>query len=692
MTRAVGTRSSKRKPLKFSQDQEIIPDDCKQSSPSILSQSTTKQTVMKNKCAAAMKENIPDDCKQSSPSILSQSAAKRTMLKNKCAGAMKENISPKGEANKFLKSTPVINKDVFSPVRKSVRHHKYSPSLQDTLAKNTPERNVLCDKTNSWTTDGNKPDRKHVQVLQTVENKKNTLYKIINVPDPNGSGSAEKSSCGKENISSESHVPIYRNKELLEVESESKTLPTQKNEAVYEFEVDENEEPVQKKRRKKRVYIRKPKLGPKALTINNIKYSSTESLASLPEKPIAQKKRPTKGTKANLKLCPVVTLNDSEATCYSAKSFMSHPPSLILCENRNFQSKHELSVLQETQSEQCASPENVDSISDHLTETNCNSSIPLNISACSKENNPISTCSHFSPNPRCYVSKTSNKSNSSLIHNSNSGQAIANNTLPFQVSSCLANSSVTSTHVFLSSTPCKRTSLIVRNNSVFDDSCDLPRGMRPSTGFIKDVSASGNTSTDHCFGFDEPEELEEPLVSPIKSNIDLVPTRKPVKLFSWKTEPNQEERHKPSAQEVIEMLKATIPKTNNKQTSEVFDTSVQQRSSPSPTEELNEIPVNFRKPPRRSYERQRRIRHNSDHEEEEDESEKEHYDIEEEKEKVPKVVKKCYKKTANTTKTAKPRVTKSKQKAAKEEEELERLAAQMNAQFQKIEQMNLVVE
>uniref|UniRef100_A0A1B6H1I4 Uncharacterized protein n=1 Tax=Cuerna arida TaxID=1464854 RepID=A0A1B6H1I4_9HEMI len=650
----------------------------------------------KRKQGKSSQEIIPEDFKQISPSILSQSTAKQTLLQKTCSTVMKENISPKEPTRRPLKPMPVYRKEVYSPVRKSGRHQKSSPSVQDEVLKNISERNVLCDKTNSLKTRGKVINKKNIEIIQTIENKKNTVYKIISVPDPNLSNSIQENFPDKNNICKGTHIPIYKNKGLLEIGSESKTSPANKNEGVYEFEVDENEEPVQKKKRKKRVNPRKPKIGPKALTINNIKYSSTESLVSLPEKPIAQKKKPTKGATNNLKRCSsVVTLNDNEDTCYSIKSFMSHPPSLVSRENTNFKSKHQLSILQETQSEQCTSPVNMDFTNEHPPDNNSDSPTPLNISANSKTNNNPSTSvlSNFSPNPRCYVSKTSNKTNSNLSNPSGACQKSANDTLPLQLSSCSANVSVTSTCNFLSSTPCKRTSLVVKNNSVFDDSCDLPHGigLRPSTGFIKDASAYVNASVDHCFGFDEPEELEEPLVSPIKGNIDLVP-RKPVKILSWKTEPNHVDIPKPSTQEVIEMLKASIPKAATKQTSDVFDTSTQQCSSPTLTDEHIEVAVSFRKPPRRSYERQRRIRRYSDHEEEDYESEKENNAIEEEKENVPKVVKKCYKKKGNTTKTTKPKVTKAKQRAAKEEEELERLAAQMNAQFQQIEKVNLVVE
>ncbi|KAG8252505.1 hypothetical protein J6590_055570 [Homalodisca vitripennis] len=658
MTRATGTRSSKRKPGKTSQ------------------------------------EIIPEDFKQISPSILSQSSAKRTLSQNTRSAVMKENISPKEPSRRPLKSMSVHKKEVYSPVRKSVRHQKSSSSVQDAVLKNISERNVLCDKTNSLKTRGKDIKKKNIEIIQTIENKKNTVYKIISVPDPNLSNSVQEDSSDENKIGKETHVPIYKNKGLLDIGSESTALPENKNEGVYEFEVDENEEPIQKKRRKKRVNPRKPKIGPKALTINNIKYSSTESLVSLPEKPIAHKKRPTKGAKDNLKRCPsMVTLNDNEDTCYSVKSFMSHPPSLVSRENKNFKSKHQLSVLQETQSEQCASPVNIDLINERLPDNNLGSTTPLNISVNSKKNSNPSTSvlSNFSPNPRCYVSKTSNKTNSNLSRHSEAYQKSANDTLPLQLSSCSANVSVISNHDFLSSTPCKRSSLVVRNNSVFDDSCDLPHGMRLSTGFIKDASVSASASVDHCFGFDEPEELEEPLVSPIKASIDLVP-RKPVKLLSWKTEPNQVDIPKPSTQEVIQMLKASILKAATKQTSDVFDISNHQCSSPTLTEECSEVAVSFVKPPRRSYERQRRVRYYSEHEEEEDNESGKENNVEEEKENVPKVVKNCYKKKGNTTKTTKPRVTKSKQRAAKEEEELERLAAQMNAQFQQIEKMNLVVE
>jgi len=217
-------------------------------------------------------------------------------------------------------------------------------------------------------------------------------------------------------------------------------------------------------------------------------------------------------------------------------------------------------------------------------------------------------------------------------------------------------------------------------------------------GFLKcGKSSSLNITEDKYFGFDEPEELEEPLVSPIKSSIDLQPRRpvikRPVGKFPW--ELDEEERPKPTIQEVIDLLKAKLPQTTPKE-SEMFDeTTVENYLPPSPAQAnvTTASPTTFKKPPRKSYERQRRVRYHSatDEDTEEEDHNKEN------EEQCRKIVNKCYKKInatkkLNTTKTAKPRVTKAQQKSAKEEEELERLAAEMNAKFEEIEKTNLIVE
>lgn len=522
MTRARCTRSSKRKPDASSQ--ESLPGECKENSPLILSQLSSKPKNFNKKIQA--KENTPT------------------------------------EKNSTLFATSVVNKEnVFSPVKKSVRTLKVKE--QSTITKFLTPKTVLSDRTNSPGLRPKQTNAKEIEQLEKQENEASCAPKLTLFL---------KSNCAKPQIQNCSeanpHIPVYNTVSPL-VTPKRKNLPPEKKEALYDFEVDENEEPMPKRKRKKRAYVRKPKVGPKALTINNIKYSSTESLASLPEKPVRQKKK-GKPTKCNLKTnLSTITLNNPEDSRVTVDSFMSHPSSVLLCKNSQ-EPRNELSVLRETISEECQDEcPVIDNPSPPITHCSSSISKPNSIS--------VSHHSHFSPNPRCYSSKFSRTPNpsSEILENSYLG---ANITFPHQVSSCSANSSRAPLD-FLSSTPCKRSSMVVQNNSVFDETggSNASRLVRSGVGIVRDSSASAN-STDKCFGFDEPEEIEEPLVSPIKSSIDLVKPQRhrvaPLRLHVDDPQP------KVSAQEVIEMLKATLPKSDkdHRESTEPFEFSSQESS------------------------------------------------------------------------------------------------------------------
>lgn len=500
------------------------PDECKENIPSILSQNSRRAVQAKKKF---------DDCKENSLSVLSQNS-RRAARAEKQSDDCKENISPSGLSSSS-KLTPIAtNEEVYSPLRKSRRHPNGNVPIKTN--KDQSERNVLNDTTNS---------------LKPGLSRNNIFHKIITVPQPS-------TSFINNNTDHVNHIPVYKTVCPLKTPNIVESIP-EKKEAVYEFEVDENEEPVLKKKRKKRAYTKKPKTGPKALTINNIKYSSTESLASLPEKPLHKKKNQFVRPKCNIKPCSsVTTLNGS---CVSVPSFMSHP-NLPLRENIC-----ELSVLQETQSEQCPTLESTLLEAPVSQSPSSSSAIPVTLSH--------SHHSHFSPNPRCYGSKSGQTPNPY-----NSDQNV-NGFLLQQTSSSATNLS-SSSHDFLSSTPCKRFSLVVRDNSVFDDS----PGIRPSSGLIQDAS-SLMVEDDHCFGFDEPEELEEPLVSPIKNGIDLQPMR----ILKYVPRRNDWEEPKPSIQEVIELLKANIPKPAAKKDTSMFVTSPHSSEPTSPTVVETESPV-----------------------------------------------------------------------------------------------------
>lgn len=71
-------------------------------------------------------------------------------------------------------------------------------------------------------------------------------------------------------------------------------------------------------------------------------------------------------------------------------------------------------------------------------------------------------------------------------------------------------------------------------------------------------------------------------------------------------------------------------------------------------------------PPRRSYERQRRVRHKSETEEESENEDCKDEKIEEVKEKVPKGGNKCYKRINTTRSVRQPKMTKAKHRIVKE--------------------------
>lgn len=517
-------------PYNFSQNPRRVgqaekkTDGCKENYPSKLNQHSRRAAQAKRK---------PDDCKGNIPSLIQSS--RRAAQAGKNSDDCKENISPEG-LSKGSKLTPIANnKEIYSPIRKSRRHPNATVPIKSN--KTQFERNVLNDTTNS---------------LLPGLSRNNIFHKIITVPQPSAT-------LNNNNTDHENHIPVYKSACSLKTPNIVESIP-EKNKAVYEFEVDENEEPILKKKRKKRTYTKKPKTGPKALTINNIKYSSTESLASLPEKPIRKKRNTFVRPKCNIKPCSsVATLNGS---CVSVPSFMSHP-NLPLRDN-----VCELSVLQETQSEQCPTLEST------LLEA------PVPQSPSSSSGVPVTPShshhSHFSTNPRCYGSKSGQTPNPY-----NDDQNIINCFLSQQASSSATNIS-SSSHDFLSSTPCKRFSLVVRENSVFDDS----PGMRPNSGLIQDTS-SLMTEDDNCFGFDEPEELEEPLVSPIKNGIDLQPMR----ILKYVPKRHDCEEPKPSIQEVIELLKANIPKPAVKKDTTLFVTSPHLSEPTSPTVVETDSPV-----------------------------------------------------------------------------------------------------
>lgn len=503
---------------------KIKPDDCKENTPSILNQ---------NSRSASQAKKDFNDSKVNTPYILSQNS-RRTAQAEKESDDCKENISPEGLSSSPKLTSVTTNMEVYSPLRKSRRRPNAVPIKTN---KTQSERNVLNDTTNS---------------LKPGLSKNNIFHKIITVPEPS-------TSFNNYNTDHENHIPVYKTACPLKSPNIVETIPG-KNEAVYEFEVDENEEPVLKKKRKKRAYTKKPKTGPKALTINNIKYSSTESLASLPEKPIRKKKNTLVRPKCNIKpSSSVTTLNGS---CVSVPSFMSHP-NLPLRDNIC-----ELSVLQESQSEQCPTLESTLLEAPISQSSSSSSAVPVTLSH--------SHHSHFSPNPRCYGSKSGQTPNPY-----NDDQNVINGFLSQQASSSATNLS-SSSHDFLSSTPCKRFSLVVRDNSVFDDS----PGMGPSSALIQDAS-SLMAADDNCFGFDGPEELEEPLLSPIKNGIDLQPMR----VLKYVPKRNDWEEPKPSIQEVIELLKANIPKPVAKKDTTMFVTSPHSSEPTSPTVVETDSPV-----------------------------------------------------------------------------------------------------
>lgn len=503
----------------------------------------------KRKEDASSQESLPEDCKENSPLILSQSSSKAKNI-NKKIQAKEKAFTVK---NTILNGSPVVNKEnIFSPVRKSARSLKLKE--QDTIHKFTSPKTVLSDRTNS---PGLRPNQVSTKKIEKKEKQQNENI------CPTKLSTFAKSNNVQHTSKADSHIPVYKTVSPL-VTPKRKNLPPETKEALYEFEIDENEEPVPKRKRKKRAYVRKPKVGPKALTINNIKYSSTESLVSLPEKPVKEKKKRNQ-TKCKWKpyssTTTLINLEDSRVT---VDSFMSHPSSVLLCENLP-KPRNELSILRETISEECQDENPVqDNISPPITlsTSSISKSIPVN----------VSHHSHFSPNPRCYSSKFSRTPNpsSEIIENS---YLEANLSFPHQVSSCSANLSRPPLD-FLSSTPCKRSSLVVRDNSVFDESGNSNATHVRS---IVGIPAAENPA-DKCFGFDEPEEVEEPLLSPIKSSIDLVEPQRhrvaPLRLNVDKPQP------KPSAKEVIEMLKATLPKTDKvcRESTDAFEFSSQESS------------------------------------------------------------------------------------------------------------------
>lgn len=474
----------------------------------------------RRKAPISNRKSDQEECKENN-SPLKYLQVKKVTTKIKKSN--KENASLTRRATpKMSTSTSSSFYDILSPRKKSSRQAKSATNSKNQV-KNECNRNVLSDKTNKQTTTDTvtSPVQQSLRVplLKTLENKNKILTQLAAVPKYD-----------HENMVIH-NVPVYKADVKIPF-GVTKDTALDNKEAVYEFEVDENEEPVKKKKRKKRVYTKKNKIGPTALTINNIKYSSTESLVSLPEKTVTQNKKTTKNRKTNLKSFPSITsLTSTEETCSSINSIMSHPPSKCFG-NKNTQSKQELSVLVESQSEQIVSPLN--SFSNEL-------GMP-----------PLSSTSILATLQGLGVHSTSSH-----------GIATLPTPMRCKASPHLTNVSTITSRTFLSSTPCKRVSQVVHDNSVFDESLDVSHTGKQSSGCAVKSPSIAKNGVANCFGFDELEEIDEP-VSPIKKNNNLYSKTVGKTLAGHLTISQKVDISKPSAQEVIEMLKASIPKKKEK--------------------------------------------------------------------------------------------------------------------------------
>lgn len=564
MTKAMCSKISKKKHLTWSQDENL---------------GHSKENALHNQSIATGKENNTKNSRKLRSTVL----------------ASKENVESTVVGNSLQNSTSVNNNEYS--LRKSERHRKSCYNTDDFIYNiinseiNTDtktKRNILSDKTNSplaAVTKEHALSKSLEEKNKRTKGKKESINLCMNF-NPSNKSHEEKSDI-------KPHIPVYKAKIADSKVDNACNVTNVIKETVYDFdEIDENEEPVKKKKKKRKPYVKKPKVGPKALTINNIKYSSTESLVSLPEKPISRKKVNTKVGPSCQSFQSVNNLNDTESTCSSVQSFMSHPSSYLPCNKQVSEKKNKLSILHETHSENLPSPihESSNSFSNAVNPPDvANSELdtqPTNQSSVLPKDINVTSETSFGLQQRCYPSK---RSLSDHTHSRISQCASANDTLLNQLSHCSANISTGSSHDFLSSTPCKRGSLVVLHNSVFDDShqTDVLNRLKTSTGLIKE--ALENTVDDKYFGFDEPEELEEPLVSPIKS-INLpepkILPRRQHELFGY----NEIEHPKLDPKEVIEMLKASIPKTKSKikKQSDVYESD----SSSSSIHSNSSLPIN----------------------------------------------------------------------------------------------------
>lgn len=551
------------------------------------------------------------------------------------------------------------------PVRRSTRQQR----KQNNDKSKTKYRKVFNNVVNRYKKYKNSEDVQHERsynirncqpVSSNIPMKENCPKLKCNIMSPIRESISE-SCCSLKHTPREQqiHVPLYKN------ETVKCNIPEDRL-AIYDFEYDENEEPSIKKKRKKRVYNKKPKLCSQNLTINKIKFGSTSSLNSTKskfgstssinsansefnylnnEKKTQIKNKPTDS---------VCELNKINYICSSNKRMSQGfeiTPKLNFSLNGTDDSKklfatysplynHTSLVIKSSQK-------------NDINNVSCNEhNIDCTNTYCAKNELHNTTLTHKLGKLDCSKLQCTD--------------CCSKNNISF---GSIHDTSSVSTEGMNFSTPCKQRCNIAYSNSIFDEHESVNSPVWSEKRYDEQTVSSEECDTSSFFGFDTNDEIiEKPVLSSVKKNVE---SSKGMSMVSCKREIFP--ANSMSIQDIIQVLQSEV---NQKQQSD-SEVKLTENSESCETDISlsvltdDENPVFFRKPPRRSYER---TRHNWE-QEDADEEEK---TVEEEVEEVLETEAKKH----HRKKAAKSHV----------EEEAEKLAAKLNCQFKEIDKFNLCVE
>uniref|UniRef100_A0A1B6CRN2 Uncharacterized protein n=1 Tax=Clastoptera arizonana TaxID=38151 RepID=A0A1B6CRN2_9HEMI len=418
-------------------------------------------------------------------------------------------------------------------------------------------------------------------------------------------------------------VPIYK-QIRSSIESKRETLPLEKKLALYEFnEVDCYESTAKNKKKKRRNPKKKNyNIGPKYLKINNIKYSSSESINSLADNQPCRKQCKPKLQIQN-KSSVVQQHSQSRNKCISITNCVSNPV-LETSINHNYHAN--LSIIKEvenTPTSKSSSPITASDSNNPILNNSVNSSGCRPLQSYSINNNvQVSNFNSFGLKPFHEYSMNTSLPDVSLQDCSSGYNSPQLNVDEFE----------TQTVEVRASTPSKIKTCIFQN---LDKSRDL--NIHKSKSFsTREISIDEEfyqtesllqieqDQKDDNFGFEEDEFPEEPLVSPIKDYNNSYRINKRCN----KTDINKSIPPILSVCEIVQLLKAELGQEESttfipEESTEVSNMEkTVELSTASHNEIIEDTLSSFVKPPRRSYQRRcishysfERVQENSEDEE-----------------------------------------------------------------------------